>query len=429
MMNKPLRIVIVTYNWPPRNAIGTHRPYSWAKYWSTIGAEVTVLTAQKHEFDAPLDLNLSAIPNVKVIEVAYGSLGGKGLSILVHPGIRSAARWLKDRLKTSTGVTIEPRRKWIAAARQTATELAKSCDVVVSTFGPPYAHLIAKEMKIANPAMKWVADYRDLWSQDKLGAVDPAHVQEEEHLELESVGRFADAITTVSDELARSLKELLKKDVSVITNGFDITEELLRNNIEQHARNPVRPLRIVHTGTLFRVRRDPTPLLSAIRQLQEDGAIAPGDISVDFYGERAELAGELSKSPEYSSFIRMMGHVDRERALQAQREAGLLLLAEGSAPEAKGILTGKVFEYISSGTPILSIGSGPDSAIYKLLNDTSTGFCAGTDTKKIKSVLLAALNGEKLEWYAPDTRTIMNFSRKSQAELMLNQCIFRTTSA
>lgn len=45
-MNK-LNVVIVTYSWPPRNSISTHRPYSWAKYWSKIGAKVTVLTAKK----------------------------------------------------------------------------------------------------------------------------------------------------------------------------------------------------------------------------------------------------------------------------------------------------------------------------------------------------------------------------------------------
>ena len=60
-----MRIVIVTYNWPPRNAIGTHRPYSWARYWSEAGAKITVLTAAKHAFDAPLDLYLPNIPNGK----------------------------------------------------------------------------------------------------------------------------------------------------------------------------------------------------------------------------------------------------------------------------------------------------------------------------------------------------------------------------
>ena len=44
---RKLRITIVTYDWPPRNSIGTHRPYSWARYWCENGQDVTVLTAKK----------------------------------------------------------------------------------------------------------------------------------------------------------------------------------------------------------------------------------------------------------------------------------------------------------------------------------------------------------------------------------------------
>ena len=66
-----MNILIVTYNWPPRNAIGAHRPYSWAKYWSALGANVTVLTAKKYSFDAPLDLDLPVINGVHVVNVPY----------------------------------------------------------------------------------------------------------------------------------------------------------------------------------------------------------------------------------------------------------------------------------------------------------------------------------------------------------------------
>ena len=48
---KKLKITIVTYSWPPRNSISTHRPYSWARYWSEKGQDVTILTAKKKIFD------------------------------------------------------------------------------------------------------------------------------------------------------------------------------------------------------------------------------------------------------------------------------------------------------------------------------------------------------------------------------------------
>ena len=44
------KILIISYDWTPRNSIGVHRPYSWAKYWSLNGYEVTVLTSKKKIF-------------------------------------------------------------------------------------------------------------------------------------------------------------------------------------------------------------------------------------------------------------------------------------------------------------------------------------------------------------------------------------------
>ena len=68
---KRLKITIITYSWPPRNSMSTHRPYSWARYWSEKGADVTVITAKKKIFDHPLDMELPKLEGVKVIEVSY----------------------------------------------------------------------------------------------------------------------------------------------------------------------------------------------------------------------------------------------------------------------------------------------------------------------------------------------------------------------
>ena len=70
-----LNIVIITYAWPPYNAIGTYRPYAWAKYWKKLGHNITVITAKKQAFDTPDDLNLPLIPGVKIVEINYKYYG------------------------------------------------------------------------------------------------------------------------------------------------------------------------------------------------------------------------------------------------------------------------------------------------------------------------------------------------------------------
>ena len=71
-----------------------------------------------------------------------------------------------------------------------------------------------------------------------------------------------------------------------------------------------------------------------------------------------------------------MGHVSREKALQAQRNADLLLLLESSNEESRGVLTGKIFEYIASGRPIICIGSRLDFEIGQTLFKTGSGISA-----------------------------------------------------
>ena len=64
-----MNILIIAYDWIPRNVISTHRIYSFAKYWSKMGHKITVLTSKKKVFDKPLDLFLPRLKKVKVISI------------------------------------------------------------------------------------------------------------------------------------------------------------------------------------------------------------------------------------------------------------------------------------------------------------------------------------------------------------------------
>ena len=89
--------------------------------------------------------------------------------------------------------------------------------------------------------------------------------------------------------------------------------------------------------------------LEALAALHGEGRITEGAVTVDFYGARVDADRRLAGSPEYAPFIRLMGHVPRTEALKAQYDADLLLLLESPDPRARGVLTGKVFEYSASG--------------------------------------------------------------------------------
>jgi hypothetical protein len=418
-MAKP-RIMIVTYNWPPRNAIGTHRPYSWAKYWSRSGVEVTVLTAKKYGFDEPLDLSSPPLDNVEVIEIPYLRISGASSAILKQRAFFSYAKRFKNFLNRSMGSNIDPRHKWLHAALPTANRLAKKYDVVVSTFGPASCHLICCEMKKENPSLRWIADYRDLWSLHYKAYTSKKQQENATCLELETVGTYSDALTTVSGDLARQLAELLNLNTYVITNGFDLSFDEVKKNITTSRMKLTKPIRVLYAGKIYPGSQDPLPLLDTLNTMKNKGSIRANDITVDFYGAQTEPVHKLAQNPIYSPFIRIMGHISRDHILKLQKESHLLLLLESSDPQAQGVLTGKVFEYIVSGTPILSLGSMPGSAIYDLLNECKCGFCAGNNITLIEQVISDIMIGDTPRWFNPSLEAIMQYSRKRQAEKMLD---------
>jgi hypothetical protein len=143
-------IVIITYDWPPRNSIGVHRPYSWAKYWSKLGINVTVLTSEKQSFDAPLDLNLPDIPNIKVISVNYKSSIKQFEYFFNFTYLRNISRKIKSFIFRKFNIDFNVKKNWLIKAKPYAQKLALEADAVISTFGPEESHLLAYEMKHNN---------------------------------------------------------------------------------------------------------------------------------------------------------------------------------------------------------------------------------------------------------------------------------------
>jgi glycosyltransferase involved in cell wall biosynthesis len=412
-MGRP-RILIVSYNWPPRNAIGTHRPYSWAKYWSQWGADITVLTACKYGFDEPLDLHLPQLEAVQILEVPFFQSGATSAITPIAQGkviarLKAIRRWLSK----TVGLDLDIRRGWFRAAAGKAAALAPSLDVVVSSYGPAASHLLAAHMKKLNPVLRWTADYRDLWNAG-------THGNERSRLEEQAtVGRYADALTTVSDELAENLRQVFRQKVDVVYNGFDEAASLgaaMRMPNRQLSESRPRSVRIVYTGLIAPGDRDPTLLFRAVKQLEPILKAANVIVSVHFYGARLGDLKQIVAREKAENIAVIHGHVNRDTALRQQASADALLILE--SPSKDGNLTGKIFEYLSAARPIISIGSRKQSAIGRILTSCGSGICAEQDVETISEALLDVVRGGESGWFQPKRNKIQEYSRENQARIM-----------
>lgn len=380
-----MRILIISTFFPPLNSIASHRPYSWAKYWSQAGHDVTVLTTPKQE-GLPVNLALP-LEGFKIIEVE-GPRILKKLKSHYNTNISSdktASSWKQcfkqkliegfNLLRSKTGIFSSCRMPdfadlWIRPAIKAARQ-EEPWDLIVSTAGPYAVHVVAVALKKSGHGKKWVADYRDNWSHSYVYPGLFPFNKFEIFLERRLL-RHADVITTVSDPYAVLFATKNKgKRVFAIENGFD------PDDFQQVDSRPIFPddgkYRIVYTGSFYH-HWNPIPLFEAIVTMRESFSDQKllERLEVHFAGPNQRQVPELIEKYGIRDYISVRGFVSRQDALRMQRDAHDLLFFAWHNPSLDGCLTGKLFEYLNSGTHIISISNGLEAS-QKLILEAKAG--------------------------------------------------------
>lgn len=369
-----MKILIVSSFFPPLNSIDSLRPYSWAKFWTGAGHDVTVLTTQKHQ-NSNTSLNLQN-SGFKVIEVPLPGMKGSSNVNQKNNASSFLGKLLKN-LKESKGILSACRMPdltdlWIRPALK-AIRSNEPFDLVVSTSGPYTTHLIANKIKKEGKAKRWVADYRDTWSNNSIYSGLFPFNWIEERLE-KKILKNSDLVTTISSPFAKDIKERFQVDhVEVVENGLDLDD--LNNIPKESIFIDDGKFRIVHTGTIYKDKRDPSPLFRAIKTLANDPEKKPllDKLEVIFVGLNLDHVEEMIDKNGVSKWVQCIGFVSREDALRMQRDAHVLLFLPWKDTKKDGALTGKIFEYLFSGTPIICVGGKQLEASQLLVLEAKAG--------------------------------------------------------
>jgi glycosyltransferase involved in cell wall biosynthesis len=428
-----VRILIVATFFPPQNSIASLRSYSWAKYWSRMGHGVTVLTTKKHPRESDMHMDTK---NFQVIEVGVPVMDyflerktqqlEQAKQVLVEPNQIPTQQAKENPIKSflkkimqETGIFNACRFPdfhdlWAKNAIKKVKQI--DWDLVVSTAGPYCAHRIGLALKKSGKARQWIVDWRDLWTDNHIFRGLFGLKWYEKYLE-KQFHKYANLITTVSEPLAQILRAKTSTPVAVILNGFDpedyttLSQEPFFTTIETK--------HIVYTGSIYKGKRDPSPLFIAIQNLKDK--ISSTQLKVVFAGANVEQVKELAAEYEVLDYCDFAGFLPRQDALRMQRDADVLLFLEYEAPGVEGILTGKLFEYLFAGPEIIGVGVTPETSAGKLMLETQKGEAFGKDVQKIESKLLSLLENQKVQ-KEPDPeamQVIKQFEREIQAKKML----------
>jgi glycosyltransferase involved in cell wall biosynthesis len=172
--------------------------------------------------------------------------------------------------------------------------------------------------------------------------------------------------------------------VATIANGADFDDF---DGLQHHDSTR---FRITHTGSFFG-KRDPRPFLTALSRAGLD------DVVARFVGDFRTADREWADGLELGERLELIPYAPRLRALELQRDSeALLLLIPDAGGRGRGVLSGKVFEYLAAERPILA-AVPPDGAAAALLRETGAGVVVAPDDVV---GLAAALTGLHDQWRA-----------------------------
>jgi len=421
------KILFIAATFYPLNKVSVLRIGQWVKYLAKNGYEVTVLTTKKYDFMGQLDLNIKLSDNVQIIEIDFLPFFlKKRLTKSANTNTNYKVGSIKlvvRRIRNYIGHFLDLYDLWINPAYKEALKLyeEEKFDFIISSFAPPASHIIANKLKKKYPEIKWIADFRDLWAYNHIMSAKGMLGKLEKYKE-KRVLKNVDKIITVSKPLTQTMKEVYKdKKIYTIENGFD-PEEFLdwKENIINKPKIKDK-LVISYLGTIYPKKQDPSILFEAINELIEENKINKNQIEINFYGDNKKQLEDLIVSKNYNKYgiINIKGFVSRDESLKIQKESDLLLFLEWNDSSARGVLTGKLFEYLVSGTPILAVGISNQNAAGEVIERTKTGKLY-LDKNLLKQDLLNIFQTKSIDFFAPIIKEIENFSREKQVKRLIS---------
>lgn len=419
-MNK---VLILTYYWPPSGGAGVQRWLKFVKYLRDFGWEPIVYTAlngEMPEIDHSLEKDIP--DNITVLKTpiwepysAYKTLIGQKKDQKINAAFLNEKK--KSGLLSNFAVWVrgnffipDARKFWIKPSIKYLDDFLHQhkIDAIISS-GPPHSmHLIAKGLIQKHPYLKWIADFRDPWTNiDFYKDLKLSSSADAKHRKLEKeVLKESDAVISVGHLMSEELIEInggQSEKFHVITNGYD-EEDLCKEKVEKDHK-----FSIAHIGTLVKTR-NPEGLWKVLSELIKEDAEFKEALEIKLVGKLDIVVKESIEKHGLSSFVKKIDYLPHNKVIEEQQRSRVNLLLVNQTPNAKSILTGKFFEYLSAGAPILAIGP-TEGDLATILNATHAGKISDfNDTHSLKKNVYELFKDQNIK---RNEEEIKKYSRKN----------------
>ena len=409
-----MKVLIITYYWPPAGGSGVQRWLKFVKYLRDFGIEPVVYTVEN--------------PKYPILDESLQSDIPKGIEVLKQPIFEpNSILSFFGKKKTESAGFLDPnpsffgkvlqyiranyfipdaRKYWIdPSVKYLKNYISKNNIDAIVTTGPPHSmHLIGLKLK-QQLGVKWIADFRDPWTEIDYfhqlplskKAINKHHFLEQEVL------LNADKVLVVGSTMNKNYAKF-NNNVVTITNGFD--GEIITSETKLDSK-----FTITHIG-LMNSDRNPKMLWEVLTEIILENKDFSEDFKLKLIGKVDSSVIEEITTNNLKKNVELIDYVSHKEVIEFQKKSQVLLLLLNNVPSAKGIITGKFFEYLMVNRPILAIAP-LDGDLAEILNKTNAGKVVGFgDNETLKSTILELYSKYKKGNLRVDSNNVEQFHRK-----------------
>ena len=416
------KILIITYYWPPAGGPGVQRWLKFVKYLPEFGWEPTVFIPENPSYpivDDTLEKDVSI--NLEIIKTKiwepyqiaefFGKDNKKFKAGQFDVGKNQS---LKSRLSIWVRGNFfipDARVFWVNPSVTYLKKYLKEnhFDALVTT-GPPHSvHLIGLNLKKEFPNLKWIADFRDPWTEiSYYQHLKLTKFADQKHRNLEQkVFENADITLATSYADAENFKKKGANAVC-ITNGFDVENQESRTE----NREPSTQFTLSYIGVLEQLR-NPEVLWRVLNDLMKENEDFRKNFILKFVGRIDDRILDEITNSELNDSVKNLGYLSHSEANLEMQNSDLLLITNFSEDKSKGIIPGKIFEYLATKKQIISFGP-KESDVKRILEETHAGkHFSYDDSESLKAFILEKFNDWKSGNLTSNTENIDQFSRRN----------------
>lgn len=421
-------VLLMTYEFPPAGGGGVQRVSKFARYLPDAGWTPVVVCAAPAR-GRPTDTSLLAeVEGVRVlrtpprnpstaIAAALAPLrflrAENSASAASPPPAPAATPGAPGRrvpplsARLARRFTADDAEPWARAAVPKAVALGREVGAsAVIASGPPFSVLDAGLRVAGALGVPYVVDMRDPW-RDNPVAWYANDARRQGALQRErTVMSGSAAVVSASDTMAAEARELGATNVRTLPNGFDSAD------LTAWAPNSDGSLKLAFMGKVYGGLTEPRPLLEGMRLLADRRPDL--DVRFDLIGDPGTSALQVTDLG-LAEKVRLRGYLPHREAIRAVAESdvGVILIAD--IPGAKATQTGKIFEYLGMGIPVLVVGPVDGEAAQMVLRARGGWAVSPSDAEGIAGVLeeLAGLKRDGVMAIDADREFVDRFERRA----------------